>query len=141
MVDAAQELMNSNVHGVTSAKIIAENVQHINLVVCKNYFPVTLVFVKRLPNAPWQNWILIVYFVWTDEVYFHLNGKVNSIRGSAWSPAPVKVLHEQPLHSPKVLLWRGFKTDFVMDPFFFDNSIKGAAYRDRFTCVMYFNWL
>ena len=26
MVDAAQELMNSNVHGVTSAKIIAENV-------------------------------------------------------------------------------------------------------------------
>ena len=44
--------------------------------------------------------------VWTDEAYFHLNGNVNSIRGSACSPAPVKVLHEQPLHSPKqTLLW------------------------------------
>ena len=62
--------------------------------------------------------------------FFHLNGKVNSIHGSAWSPAPVKMLHEQPLHSPKVLVWCGFKTDFLMDPFFFDNPIKGAAYRD-----------
>ena len=69
VVDAAQELMNSNVHGVTSAKIIAENVgcskSTAYKYLCKNYFRVTLVFVKRLPNAPWQNWIIFIFsFKW-----------------------------------------------------------------------------
>ena len=135
VVDAAQELMNSNVHGVTSAKIIAENVgcskstaykyvcykpykpRHVQELLPSD-FGLREAFAQRAMAELDFNRVL-----WTDEASFHLNGNVNSIRGNAWSPAPVKVLHEQPLHSPKVLVWCGFKTDFVMDPCFFDNPI------------------
>ena len=145
VVDATQELMNSNVHGVTSAKIMAENVGCSKSTAYKylcvnNYKPYKLHRVQEflpsdfgLREAFAHRAMAELDFndvLWTDEAYFYLNSNVNSIRGSAWSPAPVKVLHDQDFHSPKVLASWGFKTDFVKDPFFFDNSIKEAAYRD-----------
>lgn len=64
-------------------------------------------------NWPWS-------MMWTDEAHFYLNGDVNTHNCRIWAKEIPHVIHEIPLHSPKVTVWCGMTANFIMGPFFFE---------------------
>lgn len=60
--------------------------------------------------------------LWTDEAHFHLSGEVSSINGYIWSVDNPHVQKSKPLHSPKITVWIGFTSKFVVTPFFFEQG-------------------
>lgn len=69
------------------------------------------------------------YFLFsTDEANFHLHGLVNRHNCRYWSESPPTWYEEQPLHSPKVIVWGGVWKGGAVGPFFFDGNVNGANY-------------
>ncbi len=61
----------------------------------------------------------------TDEAHFYLNGDVNKQNLRYWSDKNPRIINEQPLHSPKITVWKGVAAWGVISPFFFDGTVNG----------------
>lgn len=64
-----------------------------------------------------QNENLILFM--SDEAHFHLNGTVNQQNCRYWASENPKILHERPLHSPKVTVWCAVTGTVIIGPYFF----------------------
>lgn len=70
------------------------------------------------------------FFFSTDEANFYLHGLVNRHNCRYWSDSRPVWYQEQPLHSPKVVVWGGVWKGGVIGPFFFDGNVNGNNYLD-----------
>ncbi|GBM15359.1 hypothetical protein AVEN_199623-1 [Araneus ventricosus] len=77
--------------------------------------------------------------LWSDEAHFCLNGHVNTHNCQIWATENPHAIQEQTLHRDKVTVRCGFRANFIIGPYFFDEttangiqtcSIKGQRYRD-----------
>ncbi|PSN49514.1 hypothetical protein C0J52_18947 [Blattella germanica] len=57
----------------------------------------------------------------SDETHFHLTGFVNKQNFRYWSDTNPHLLHETPLHSPKVTVWCGVAKFGIIGPYFFQD--------------------
>ncbi|UYV78197.1 hypothetical protein LAZ67_16000433 [Cordylochernes scorpioides] len=91
-------------------------------------------FEKRQEFASWvfrqididENWLLNV--LWTDEAQFTLNGEVNTQNSRIWATENPRNFKEMPLHQPRVIVWCGFTSSFIIGPFFFE-EINGRTFK------------
>ncbi|GFY09453.1 transposable element tc3 transposase [Trichonephila clavipes] len=82
----------------------------------------SLQFLARLevdPEWPWN-------IIWTDEAHFHLDGSVNTHNCRIWESDNPHSTLQVPLHSPKVTVWCGFSTSFILGPYFFEELGAGG---------------
>jgi len=63
-----------------------------------------------------------VILIRSDEAHFHLNGTVNRQNFRYWAPDNPNILHERPLHSPRVTVWCGIGKCGVIGPYFFEEN-------------------
>ena len=63
-----------------------------------------------------------------DEVWFHLNGHVNSQNSRVWSSGNLHILHERPLHSEKIGVWVAMSATRIVGPIFFNETINADRY-------------
>lgn len=100
-------------------------------------------YVQRLNFAREMEAILeqndnIILFM-SDEAHFHLNGMVNQQNCRYWASENPKLMHETPLHSPKVTVWCAVTGTDVIGPYFFqdDNgntvTVTSERYRQMIT--------
>ncbi|GFW36722.1 uncharacterized protein TNCV_1220541 [Trichonephila clavipes] len=71
------------------------------------------------PEWPWN-------ILWTDEAPFHLDGLVNTPNCRIWETDNLHSILQVPLHSPKVTVWCGFSTSFILGPYFFEELGAGG---------------
>ncbi|UYV85194.1 hypothetical protein LAZ67_X004905, partial [Cordylochernes scorpioides] len=91
-------------------------------------------FEKRQEFAAWvfrqididENWLSNV--LWTDEAHFSLNGEVNTQNSRIWATENPRIFTEMPLHQPRVTVWYGFTSSFIIGPFFFE-EINGRTFK------------
>ncbi len=69
--------------------------------------------------------------VWiSDEAYFCLSGTVNKQNMRFWGLENPHVVHEQPLHDVKVLVWCAMSEHGIIGPYFFDGTVNSERYRE-----------
>lgn len=61
----------------------------------------------------------------SDEAHFHLTGYVNKQNMRYWAQTNPTELHQRPLHSAKVTVWRAVLCRGVIGPYFFED--EGAS--------------
>ena len=61
-------------------------------------------------------------FFSSDEAHFHLSGSVNKQNFRYWAANNPKIIHERPLHSPKVTVWCAVSQFGVVGPYFFEEE-------------------
>jgi hypothetical protein len=64
----------------------------------------------------------------SDEANFHLSGSVNRHNFRYWSDDNPHWVTEEPLHSPKVIVWAAVGVKRIIGPFFFDETVNGERY-------------
>lgn len=74
---------------------------------------------RRLMN---QHPTLINNLLMSDEAHFHLSGTVNKQNMRYWSAENPCVLHQRPLHDPKVTVWCAVSSSTIIGPYFFENE-------------------
>lgn len=67
-------------------------------------------------------------FVWTDEAQFKLNGIVNRHNCVYWAPENPNVHIDRAVNLSGVSVWCGLSVRGLIGPFFFEDTITGAAY-------------
>ena len=70
----------------------------------------------------------------TDKAHFHLSGSVNKQNFRYWSPENPRLLHQQPLHIVRVMVWCGIACFGVIGPYFFEDeaaSVTSERYIER----------
>ena len=80
-------------------------------------------FLARLEvddDWPWR-------ILWSDEAHFHLHGDINTHNCRIWADANSHVVHQIPLHSPKVTVWCGFTASFINGPYFYKVGRNGLT--------------
>ncbi|GFU40750.1 uncharacterized protein TNCV_3231071 [Trichonephila clavipes] len=82
----------------------------------------SLLFLVRLEVDPERPWNIL----WTDEAHFHLDGSVNTHNCRIWESDNPHSTLQVPLHSPKVTVWCGFSTSFILGPYFFEELGAGG---------------
>jgi hypothetical protein len=70
----------------------------------------------------------LVNLLHTDEANFHLSGAVNKQNFRYWSSQNPNWVTDEPLHSPKVIVWAGVSSKRIIGPFFFDENVNGTNY-------------
>ena len=85
---------------------------------------------KRLAFA---NWLLsraemIPNILWSDEANFSLDGSVNTNNCRIWLKSKPEFCLTRSLHSPKVCVWLGFTSGFILRPFFFEGTVNSDSY-------------
>lgn len=60
--------------------------------------------------------------LWTDEAHFHLNGEINTWNCRIWAKENPNESLEEALNSPKVTVWAGFNSRFILPPYFFEEN-------------------
>ncbi len=55
----------------------------------------------------------------SDEAHFHSTGSVNKQNCRYWLPGNPEIIHEKPLHLPKVTIWAGVAEIRIIGPYFF----------------------
>jgi hypothetical protein len=69
--------------------------------------------------------------VWiSDEAYFCLSGTVNKQNMRFWGLENPHVVHEQPLHDAKLLVWCAMSEHGIIGPYFFDGTVTSDRYRE-----------
>ncbi|XP_045504404.1 uncharacterized protein LOC123701036 [Colias croceus] len=58
----------------------------------------------------------------SDEAHFHLDGYVNRQNCRFWGNTNPGLLHQRPLHSPKVTAWVAMSAKCVIGPYFFEDA-------------------
>lgn len=136
-----------NTQGTTSARGIARSLHMPLSTVLKilrsilKCYPYKITHVQQLLNTDFaQRETFALQFIarmdvdvawpwnilWTDEAHFHLNGVVNTQNCRIWAKANPMGMHALPLHSPKVTVWCGFTSSFIIGPFFFEELRPGG---------------
>ena len=64
----------------------------------------------------------------SDEAHFHLTGSVNKQNCRYWLPENPEIIHEKPLHSPKVTVWAGVAEFGIIGPYFFEGTVNTERY-------------
>ena len=68
------------------------------------------------------------HIIWSDEVCFKLNGRVNRRNCVSWSDSNPHEILQQELNSPGVTVWVGLCSSGLIGPFFFDNTVTAESY-------------
>jgi hypothetical protein len=63
----------------------------------------------------------------SDEAHFRLCGFVNKQNFRYWSATNPIELHERPLHSSKVTVWRAISSSGIIGPYFFEDERERAV--------------
>ena len=58
----------------------------------------------------------------SDEAHFHLSAFVKKQNCRYWSPTNPEILHQDPLHSPKVTVWCAVRSTTIIGPYFFQDD-------------------
>ncbi len=66
----------------------------------------------------------------SDEAYFCLSGSVNKQNMRFWGLQNPHVIHEQPLHDEKLLVWCAMSEHGIIGPFIFDGTVNSQRYRE-----------
>jgi hypothetical protein len=66
--------------------------------------------------------------VWTDEATFKLNGTVNWHNCVYWFSENPNVHVDKAVYLPRLSVWFGVSSRGVVEPFFFEGTVTGAAY-------------
>lgn len=61
-------------------------------------------------------------FFSSDEAHFHLSGAVNKQNFRYWAENNPRIIHERPLHSPKLTVWCAVSQLGVIGPYFFEEE-------------------
>ena len=85
---------------------------------------------RRVKLADWiiENQNLLNDILWTDESYFCLDGSVNRHNCVIWGTTKPTQTFSSSMGSPKVCIWMGISSTYVLTPFFFDATINGENY-------------
>lgn len=76
-------------------------------------------------------------FLMSDEAHFHLNGFVNKQNCRYWCNENPQMLHESPLHSPKVTVWCAVGEKGIIGPYFFEeNNITVTVNSERYITML-----
>jgi transposase len=85
-----------------------------------------------------ENWLYNI--LWTDEAHFSISGHVNTKNCVVWADQNPHRLHSRPLFSPRITVWCGFTSNFILGPYFFEEqrangtvhtvTVTGARYLD-----------
>jgi len=67
-----------------------------------------------------------------EGAWFHLLEYVNSQNSHIWASENPNTIHEEPLHSEKIVVWCGMSRWRVIGPIFFDANVTTAAYMEIF---------
>ena len=68
--------------------------------------------------------------VWiSDEAYFCLSGTVNKQNMRFWGLENPQIVHQQPLHDAKLLVWCAMSKHGIIGPYFFDATFNSERYR------------
>jgi hypothetical protein len=66
----------------------------------------------------------------SDEAYFCLSGTVNKQNMRFWGLENPNVVHEQPLHDAKLLVWCAMSEHGIIGPYFFEGTVNSERYRE-----------
>jgi hypothetical protein len=66
----------------------------------------------------------LIFF--SDEVIFHLCGRVHKQNCRIWGYEKPNEVQQEPLHSPKVNVWCAMSADQIIGPYFFEESTVGG---------------
>ncbi len=89
-----------------------------------------LQFCKRILEKIDNDELPLNRILFTDEAHFYLPGAVNNQNMRYWSDENPRIIHEKPLHSPKLTVWMGVASYGLIGPFFFDQTVNGNRYRE-----------
>ena len=90
-------------------------------------------FANEMLNRISEDPTLVQNILWTDEAHFCLSGEVNTWNSRIWATENPNVILQQPLHSPKVTVWAGFNSSFLLEPYFFEEgSATVSVNADRY---------
>jgi hypothetical protein len=70
----------------------------------------------------------LINLMHSDEANFHLSGAVNKHNFRYWSDTNPHWVTEEPLHSPKVIVWAGVSANRIVGPYFFNGTVDGQRY-------------
>ncbi len=68
------------------------------------------------------------YYIFSDKMWFHLSGYVNSQNYWIWSTNNLHVFEETLLHPIKVGIWCAISTHQVVSPIVFDKTMDSDVY-------------
>lgn len=143
VVNVANNLMFENPRGVTSVRAVAQRCEvsksTVHRILHEDFYkPYKPRKVQALLPTDYEQRtsfasralqdVKIDSVLWSDEAYFTLEGDVTSVRGSVWATSNPHAKFEKPLQSKKVLVWCGFTSDLVIEPFFMDDTLNGDRY-------------
>ncbi|MCP4491774.1 MAG: hypothetical protein GY820_31375 [Gammaproteobacteria bacterium] len=66
--------------------------------------------------------------IFSDEAVFTVDGRVNKQNCRYWCDENPNFYTEQPLHSPKVMVWCALWSGGLIGPFFFEGSVTAPTY-------------
>ncbi|PNF38720.1 hypothetical protein B7P43_G14368 [Cryptotermes secundus] len=84
-------------------------------------------FCEAIMNKTDENPDFIENLWMSDEAHFHLNGYVNKQNCRYWAQENPAVLHQRPLHSPKVTVWCAVSARRVIGPYFFEDIARNTV--------------
>ncbi|KAJ4442800.1 hypothetical protein ANN_04393 [Periplaneta americana] len=85
-----------------------------------------ITFCAQLQEMIAENNNILPNLLVSDEAHFHLTGFVNKQNIRYWSDTNPQLLHETPLHSPKVTVRCGVARFGIIGPYFFEDP-KGRT--------------
>ena len=70
--------------------------------------------------------------IMSNKAHFHLSGTVSEQNFRYWASKNPRELHQQQLHSPKVIVWCGLGKCRIFGPIFFDGEETATVTSDRY---------
>ena len=77
----------------------------------------------------------------SDEVHFNFNQTVNKQNFRTWGKKIPRIHYEIPLYSPKVTVWCGFMTTYILGPFYFEKVTARGSIICSVSVYLYYNML
>ena len=101
-----------------------------------------IAFCAQLQEMIAENNKILPNLLMLDEAHFHLTRFVNKQNYRYWSDANPQLLHETPLHSPKITVWCGVARFGIIGPYFFEDpqgrtiTVTSEQYLDKFNTFL-----
>ena len=84
-------------------------------------------FCKRMMSKISKDTTFLSYIVWSDECLFQLNGWVNRKNIRFWEREKSHDVVEYTAFTPRVNVWIGILSSFLIGPYFFDHNGKSET--------------
>ena len=87
-------------------------------------------FQQRVNFAQWilSNGALLDDVLWSDEVYFSMDGMVNRHNCIIWAAENPRKVVTTSLHPAKLCVWMAFSANYKLKAFFFENTVDQDNY-------------